>query len=135
MTAREYGQMTVWVHGCMIVEMYRVYVWDVHMQNANATTTITDQNQAQARGTDTGVAKEARVRAGKNRRHRVSHAKTRRQKGPRHRHIHRNGQMRVCTKDTVITKGTDNRARAHTQKKDTDTIIGTETVNAMGHER
>ena len=53
--------MTVWVHGCMIVEMYRVYVWDVHTQNANATTTITDQNQAQARGTDIGIAKEART--------------------------------------------------------------------------
>ena len=37
--------------------------------------------------------------------------------------------------DTVITKGTDNRARAHTQKKGTDTIIGTETGNAMGQGR
>ena len=86
---------------------------------ANATTTITDQSQAQARGTDTGVAKETRTGAGKNRRHRGSHAKMCRQKGPRHRHAHEwpNARMYTEPKDTVIAKGTDNRAHAHTQKK------------------
>ena len=51
---------------------------------ANATSTIADQNQAQARGTDPGVAKIARTGASKNHRHRVSHAKMRRQKGYRY---------------------------------------------------
>ena len=43
--------------------------------------------------------------------------------------------MHTEPKDTVITKDTDNRAHAHTQKKDTDIIIGTETGNVMGQGR
>ena len=38
-------------------------------------------------------------------------------------------------KDTVIAKGTDNRAHAHTQDKVTDTIIDTETGNVMAQGR
>ena len=73
MTACEYGQMAVWLHGCMIVEMCECMygkcvpalklgsvadgVWmcmrmgmvpneriEVNSTNANTTTTITDQN-------------------------------------------------------------------------------------------
>ena len=46
-----------------------------------------------------------------------------------------NARMYTEPKDTVITKGTDNRAHAHTQKKGTDTIIGTETGNVMAQGR
>ena len=34
-------------------------------------------------------------------------------------------RMDTEPKDTVIAKGTDNRAHAHTQQKDTGTVIGT----------
>ena len=105
----------------------------VSITYANATRTIRDQNQAQARGKDTGVAREARTRAGKNRRHRVS--QMRRQKAPSTAIYTGMVKCTYVPKDTVIVKGTDNRAHAHTQKKGTDIIIGTKTGNVMGQGR
>ena len=46
-----------------------------------------------------------------------------------------NARMYTEPKDTAIAKGTDNMAHAHTQKKGTDTIIGTETGNVMAQGR
>ena len=89
---------------------------------ANATSTIADQNQAQARGTDPGVAKIARTGASKNHRHRVSHAKMRRQKGP------------GTAIYTGCTHGHRTKRHSHSQRH-RHMVIGTETGNGMAHGR
>ena len=111
----------------------------VSITYANATSTIADQSQAQARGTDTGVATEARTGAGKTRGTESVTRKCADKKVPGTAIYTGMVKRTYVPKDTVIAKGTDNRAHAlahaHSQKQGTDTIIDTKTGTVMGQGR
>ena len=108
-TAREYGRMTVWVHGCMIVEMYRcMYAkcvpplklrlvagrWGVYERGHGAQRTHRSEHHrckrndhhhrpelgAVRRHIHKSSGRSAHRCKRKNSRHRVSQAKMRRQK-------------------------------------------------------
>ena len=114
-TAREYGRVAVWVHGCMSVEMYEsmygkyasalklglvtdgvwvcmsVSIWRERHRCKRNNHRHRPELGAVKRHIHKSSGRSAHRCKRENSRHRLSHAKMRRQKGPRHRHIHRNG--------------------------------------------
>ena len=162
-TAREYGRMAVWVHGCMIVEMYEcmygkyasalklglvtdgvwvcmsVSIWrERHRCKRNDHHHRPELHlQAQSRGIYTRVAEEA---------HTDTSEKTAGTESVTRKCADKKSQTPPYTqerpkahyiepKDTVIAKDTDKRAHAHKRQKGTGTVIGTETGNVMAQGR